>query len=75
MTTSNSGHPQDKQTSHTGKVANDFNPQGGQETTQKNESQRTPESRHDREGQVGSSNQHQSRRGGGSAAGGRGGAG
>jgi hypothetical protein len=74
MTTSNSGHPQDKQTPHTGKLDNDFNKQGGNAPTQKHESQRTPESRHDREGQVGSGNQHQSRRDGGGS-GGHGGAG
>jgi hypothetical protein len=56
-------NPQDQQTSHTGKVANDFNRTGEQPVTQKNEGQRTPSSRHDRESQVGSGNQHQSRQG------------
>ncbi len=48
----------------TGKVANDHNKVGEQAPTQKNEGQRTPQSRSDRESQVGSSNQSQSRRGG-----------
>ncbi len=54
---------QDKQTPHTGKVENDANKQGGQEATQLNQSQRTPDSRSDREAHVGGSNQSQSRRG------------
>ena len=60
----NSQNPQDKQTSHTGKVENDFNRQGNQKPTQKNEGQRTPESRHDREGHIGN-NQSKTRQGGG----------
>ena len=56
--------PQDKQTSHTGKVMNDFNKTGEQEPTQKNEGQRSPQSRNDRESNLGSGNQNQSRRGG-----------
>ena len=62
-----SKNPDDKQTSHTGKVMNDFNKQGGQATTQKNEPQRTPESRHDRESLAGSHNQVSARKGGGGA--------
>lgn len=54
-------NPSDKQTSHTGKVENDFNKSGNQKPTQKNESQRTPASRSDRESQIGSSNQNRSR--------------
>lgn len=59
-----SRNPEDKQTSHTGKVMNDHNRQGNQEPTQKNEALRSPQSRSDRESQLGSSNQSQSRRGG-----------
>jgi hypothetical protein len=55
--------PQDKQAGQSGKVENDFNKQGEQKPTQKNEGRRTPQSRHDREAQVGSTNQVQSRRG------------
>ena len=46
-----------------GKAANDTNKQGGQKATQKNEGQRTPESRNDRESHVGSDNQSQARQG------------
>ena len=53
----------DQQEPETGKVENDHNKLGEQDTTQKNEGQRTPESRSDRESQLGSSNQNQSRRG------------
>ena len=56
--------PRDEQAGHTGKVANDSNQAGDQPATQKNEAQRTPQSRSDRESQVGSGNQSQSRRGG-----------
>ncbi|MDO9405357.1 MAG: hypothetical protein Q7T87_15090 [Polaromonas sp.] len=49
---------------HGGKVENDFNQAGEQKPTQKNEAQRTANSRHDRESHVGGSNQLQSRRGG-----------
>lgn len=55
-------NPQDKQAPHTGKVENDTNKRGEQEPTQLNQGQRTPASRHDRESQVGSQNQSQSRR-------------
>lgn len=60
---SNKQNPRDKQPGQTGKVANDANKLGEQEATQKNQGQRTPESRSDRESQVGSGNQSQSRRG------------
>lgn len=53
----------DQQTPGTGKVDNDHNRQGNQQPTQKNEAQRTPASRHDREAQVGSGNQSMERRG------------
>ncbi|MBI2769086.1 MAG: hypothetical protein HYX47_05665 [Burkholderiales bacterium] len=55
--------PQDKQTTRTGKVMNDFNKTGEQRPTQKNEGQRTPESRNDRESHLGSHNQTTERRG------------
>ncbi|WP_431099652.1 hypothetical protein [Polaromonas aquatica] len=48
---------------HGGKVENDVNKMGEQKPTQKNEGQRTPNSRSDRESHVGGSNQLQSRRG------------
>lgn len=54
----------DHQAPQTGKVANDHNKTGDQPATQKNEGERTPESRSDRESHVGSGNQSQSRRGG-----------
>jgi hypothetical protein len=56
-------NPRDKQPGETGKVANDANKLGEQEPTQKNQGKRTPESRSDRESQIGSSNQSQARRG------------
>jgi len=59
-----SHNPDDKQTSHTGKVMNDFNKTGGKEVTQTNQGQRSPQSRNDRESKLGGSNQGQSRRGG-----------
>jgi len=46
-----------------GKVVNDTNKMGDQEPSQKNEGQRTPQSRHDRETHVGSTNQVRARRG------------
>ena len=61
-------NPADKQAPHSGKVENDFNKVGEQKPTQKNEGRRTPQSRHDRESQVGSHNQTQSRKGGGGSA-------
>jgi hypothetical protein len=56
-------NPRDKQEPHSGKVENDTNKMGEQESTQLNQGQRTPDSRSDREAQVGGSNQSQSRRG------------
>lgn len=56
-------NPRDDQTPNTGKVANDTNKLGEQETTQLNQGQRTPDSRSDRESHIGGSNQSQSRRG------------
>jgi hypothetical protein len=53
----------DKQAGLSGKVENDFNKQGAQAATQKNEGRRTPESRHDREAHVGGSNQSKQRQG------------
>ena len=55
-----------------GKLANDTNKMGGQEPTQVNEGQRTPESRHDRQNNAGTTNQVRSRRaiGGGGGVGG-----
>ena len=55
--------PQDKQAALSGKVENDFNKQGAQEPTQKNEGKRTPHSRSDRESQLGT-NQTVARKGG-----------
>lgn len=49
---------------HTGKVENDHNKHGQAEPTQLHESLRTPRSRHDRDAQLGSSNQSRARRGG-----------
>jgi len=53
----------DKQTPHAGKVDNDRNKVGKQAPTQKNEGRRTPQSRHDRESQVGGKNQSKMRGG------------
>jgi hypothetical protein len=61
--TSSKQNPRDKQPGQTGKVENDSNKMGEQEATQKNQGQRTPQSRSDRESQVGGSNQSQARRG------------
>ncbi len=47
-----------------GKVENDHNKSGAQPATQKNEAQRTPLSRSDRESKVGSDNQVRARMGG-----------
>lgn len=44
---------QDKQAAHSGKAANDTNKLGHGEATQVNEGRRTPQSRHDREAQIG----------------------
>ena len=61
--------PADKQAARSGKVENDHNKQGAQAATQKNEGQRTPESRHDRLTHAGSENQVAKRKGGSSGAG------
>jgi hypothetical protein len=62
------GNPADHQVPGTGKVANDHNKQGEQTPTQKNEAQRTPESRHDRQSMgSGPQNQVSARKGGGGA--------
>jgi hypothetical protein len=53
--------PQDKQAGLTGKVENDFNKIGKEEPTQKNQGNRTPQSRSDREDHIGV-NQSQARR-------------
>lgn len=55
--------PADKQEPHTGKVSNDTNKQGEQDATQLHQGHRTPQSRSDRESQVGGAYQSQSRRG------------
>lgn len=52
-----------KPAGHGGKVENDHN-QAGEKPTQRNEAQRTANSRSDRESHVGGGNQLQSRRGG-----------
>lgn len=54
-------NPRDQQTAKTGKVENDRNKLGEAPATQLNQGQRTPESRHDRESHIGSSNQTQTR--------------
>lgn len=58
-----SQNPADQQAPQTGKVENDHNKVGNTQPTQKNEGKRTPDSRSDRESNIGSSNQNQSRRG------------
>ena len=59
----NKQNPRDKQEAHTGKVENDTNKLGDKDPTQLNQGQRTPESRSDRESNIGGSNQSQSRQG------------
>lgn len=54
---------QDKQAARNDKVDKDVNKTGEQKPTQKNEGQRTPRSRHDREGEMGADNQNQARTG------------
>jgi hypothetical protein len=61
----------DKQAPLSGKVENDFNKQGSQKPTQKNEGKRSPQSRSDREDHIGGDNQHQARRGRGAISGGK----
>ncbi|MEY2619878.1 MAG: hypothetical protein RL522_2880 [Pseudomonadota bacterium] len=53
----------DAQTPHTGKVANDHNKLGDQAPTQKNQGARSPQSRGDRDDQIGSMNQSRQRQG------------
>jgi hypothetical protein len=53
MTHRYKNRPQDVQAPLSGKVENDFNKIGDQKPTQKNEGRRTPQSRHDRESQIG----------------------
>jgi hypothetical protein len=55
--------PQDKQAALSGKSDNDFNKQGSQKPTQKNEGKRTPHSRGDRDQHIGT-NQTTMRKGG-----------
>lgn len=55
-----------------GKVENDTNKMGEQRPTQKNEGKRTPQSRHDRDTLVGTSNQVRARKGRAGGAGGGG---
>ena len=64
-------HP-DRQEPGQGKVENDHNQMGNQEPTQKNEGQRTPESRSDRTSHIGSGNQNQTRQGNAGSGGWRG---
>ena len=64
-------HP-DRQEPGQGKVENDHNRTGHQEPTQKNEGQRTPDSRSDRTSHIGSGNQNQTRQGNAGSGGGRG---
>jgi hypothetical protein len=54
-------NPRDEQAAKSGKSDNDKNKLGEAPATQLNQGQRTPDSRHDREAHVGSSNQTQSR--------------
>ena len=69
----NKQSPMEKKTGHGGNIDNDFNKTGEQRPTQKNEGKRTPQSRSDRETNIGGNNQSQSRRGAtpGSSGGGR----
>ncbi|MEY4712371.1 MAG: hypothetical protein RIS88_1821 [Pseudomonadota bacterium] len=54
----------DAQAPGTGKVANDHNKLGDKAPTQKNQGERSPQSRNDRDTQVGSMNQSRVRQGG-----------
>jgi hypothetical protein len=54
-------NPRDEQTPQSGKSDNDRNKLGNKPETQLNQGHRTPTSRSDRESQLGSSNQTQSR--------------
>ncbi len=53
----------DAQAPRTGKVANDRNKRGDQPPTQKNQGERSPQSRNDRDTHVGSTNQSRVRQG------------
>lgn len=53
----------DQDAPHVGKVENDTNKVGQQEATPLNQGRRTPESRNDRQADLGGNNQSQSRRG------------
>lgn len=61
----------DRQTPHSGKLANDRNKMGEQAPTQRNEGRRTPESRHERMEPRGGHNQMSEREGGPGAGRGR----
>ncbi len=61
---SSSGKSKPEMQGSGGKVANDSNKMGMQKPMQKNESQRTPQSRSDRDTQLGSDNQSRARKGG-----------
>jgi hypothetical protein len=63
MTHRYKNQPQDKQAALSGKVENDFNKIGNERPTQKNEGQRSPQSRHDREDHIGGGNQAKKRSG------------
>ena len=69
----NKQHRLEKKTGHGHKIENDHNQSDDEHPTQKNEGRRTPESRSDRESNIGGNNQSQSRRGAtpGSSGGGR----
>ncbi|MBI5278927.1 MAG: hypothetical protein HY854_21010 [Burkholderiales bacterium] len=58
MTHSYKRPPQDKQAALSGKVENDFNKQGNEAPTQKNEGKRTPHSRSDRDQLLGNNQTH-----------------
>lgn len=62
MTHSYKKQSHDTQAPLSGKSDNDFNKQGQEKPTQKNEGQRTPHSRHDREDHIGGNNQSKTRR-------------
>ncbi len=67
-----SQNPADKQAPQSGKIDNDFNQQGEQAPTQKNEGRRTPVSRHDRESKIGNNQGKQQSRAPDSGASGKG---
>lgn len=58
-----SQNPADKQAPNSGKVANDSNKQGEKGPTQLNQGHRTSDRCNDRDSNIGSNNQSQSRRG------------